>query len=77
MRTQGFKLLDPGSETRQIDWLVLPAEQCPDATAEERIAALFFRVPHEPWGPEGAFVCPVTVRRSRRRVLFRQESGIG
>jgi hypothetical protein len=75
MRTHGVKQLDPVHQTRQLDWLVLPARQCPDPAAEQRIVAVHFRVPHEPWGPELAFVLPVTVRRSRRRVLFVQHSG--
>jgi hypothetical protein len=77
MRTQGVKLLDPVAETRQTDWMVLSTRECPDHTAEERVAALHFRRPHEPWGSERAFVQPVTVRRSSRRVLFIQDSGLG
>ena len=77
MRTQGVKQLDPVAQTRQLDWLVLPAWECPDESAERRVAAVHFRVPHEPWGPEHAFVQQVTVRRSRRRVLFLQQSGMG
>ena len=75
MRTHGVKQLDPVAQTRQLDWLVLPARSCPDREAERRVAAVYFRVPHEPWGRERAFVHPVTVRRSRRRVLFVQQSG--
>ena len=74
MRTHGVKQLDPVAQTRQLDWMVLPARLCPDKDAERRVHV---RVPHEPWGPERAFVHPVTVRRSRRRVLFLQHSGEG
>ena len=76
MRTHGVKQLDPVAQTRQLDWLVLPARRCPDQAAERRVAAVHFRVPHGPWVPEYAFVQPVTVRRSRRRVLFLQQSGM-
>ena len=75
MRTRGVKLLDPVLHTDQLDWLFIPVRDCPDATAERQIAACHFRVPHEPWGPYRAFVLPVIVRRSRRRVLFCQRSG--
>jgi len=75
MRTYGVKLLDPVTHTRQLEWLLLPARQCPDKAAERRIVALHFRVPHGPWGPKHAFVHEVTIRRSRRRVLFVQQSG--
>ena len=73
----GVKQLDPVAETKQLEWLMLPVEECPDAEAERRIAATHFRVPHEPWAPAQAFVQPVTVRRSRRRVLFVQQFGQG
>jgi hypothetical protein len=77
MRTQGVKVLDPVLETRQVDWLLISVGECPDVVAEQRVARQHFRVPHDAWGPRRAFVQPVTVRRSRRRVLFFQESGFG
>lgn len=76
MRTRGVKVLDPVSETVQVDWMVIPAEECPDEETERFLIATYFRVAHEPWGPERAFVRPVVVRRSRRRVFFSQESGL-
>lgn len=76
MKMHGVKQLDPVDRTRQLDWLLLPARQCPDESAERRVATVHFRVPHEPWGPQEAFVQPVAVRRSRRRVLFLQQSGM-
>ena len=76
MRTRGVKLLDPVLETLQIDWLVVPADQCRDDKDEGRLISTHFRKPHEPWGNSRAFVMPVRVRRSRSRVLFRQESGL-
>jgi len=76
MKTHGVKVLDPVLETVQIDWLVVPISQCQDAAAEGRLVNRYFRKPHEPWGPERAFVMPVQVRRGRRRVLFCQESGL-
>ena len=76
MRTRRVKLLDPVVETAQIDWLVMPAEECPSEEDEGRVISSHFRKPHEPWGHSGAFVLPVRVRRSRWRVLFYQESGL-
>lgn len=76
MRTRGMKVLDPVSEINQLDWLIISVDECPDEEAEQFFAAAHFRIPHEPWGPEGAFVQPVVVRRTRRRVLFYQESGL-
>jgi len=76
MKTQGVRVFDPVLQTSQLDWLVVEARECPDKAAERRMAARHFRVPHGPWGTLRAFVQPVTVRRSRRRVLFRQKSGL-
>jgi hypothetical protein len=76
MRTSGVKLLDPVLETTQIDWLVVPAGECRDTQDEGRLICSHFRKPHEPWEPNRAFVMPVRVRRSRRRVLFLQQSGL-
>jgi hypothetical protein len=76
MKTQGMKLLDPLAETVQLDWLLVSASRCRNASDEHRLICAYFRKPHEPWGPEHAFVMPVQVRRSRRRVLFCQESGL-
>jgi hypothetical protein len=76
MRTSGMKLLDSILETAQIDWLIVPAEECRDVTTENHFIRAHFRRPHEPWGHLRAFVMPVCIRRSRRRVLFYQESGI-
>lgn len=76
MRMQGVKLLDPLAWTSQVEWLVVRAEDCPDQDAESRIIVSYFRKAHEPWSPVPAFVRPVQIRRSRRRVLFCQESGL-
>jgi hypothetical protein len=76
MRTRGVKLLDPVLENTQIDWLLVSAEQCRDAAEERDFVSRHFRKPHEPWGPTRAFVQPVCIRRSRRRVLFSQHSGL-
>jgi len=75
MRTRGVKLLDPVLDTLQIDWLVVPAEQCGPGEEDQWISS-HFRKPHGPWTPSRAFVLPVCVRRSRRRVLFWQQSGL-
>ena len=76
MRSNGVKVSDPLGETGQVEWMVVSADQCPDASAEGQIISRYFRRPHEPWPPAQAFVEPVEVRRSRRRVLFRQRSGL-
>ena len=76
MKTRGVKTYDPVLQTDQVDWLIIPVGECPDTAAEQYVVAAQFRVPHEPWGPHRAFVRPVAIRRGRRRVLFRQESGI-
>jgi hypothetical protein len=76
MKTQGIKVVDPILETELLEWLIVPARECPDEATEKRIATTHFRVPHHPWGLLRAFVRPVQVRRSRRRVLFYQQSGI-
>ncbi len=76
MRTCGSKLLDSVLGVVQIDWLLVPVKECRDTVAEHQLVRMHFRKPHEPWGPDGAFVMPVHIRRSRRRVLFFQESGL-
>ncbi len=76
MITRGTKFMDPVLETNQLDWLVVASEECPDTASEQQLVARHFRIPHQPWGSRGAFVTTVVIRRSRRRVLFRQESGI-
>jgi hypothetical protein len=76
MKTRGVKLVDPMLEIAQIDWLVVPVKECRDNLDEGRLISTHFRKPHEPWGNSRAFVRPVRVRRSRRRVLFCQESGL-
>ncbi len=76
MRTRGVKLLDPVLDTTQVDWLVMPAQECRSQDDEGRVISSQFRRPHEPWGHSGAFVLPVRVRRTRYRVLFWQESGL-
>lgn len=76
MITRGIKFLDPVADTNQVDWLVVSREDCPDETTEQHLVARHFRIPHQPWGSEQAFVSHVVIRRSRRRVLFYQESGI-
>ncbi len=75
MRTRGVKIMDPVLENSQIDWMFVRVEECPDEQAEKEIVAAHFRLPHQPSGNMRAFVEPVVVRRSRRRILFRQASG--
>jgi hypothetical protein len=76
MRNQGIQFQDQVLQLRQVHWLFVNRRECPDEPSERRIIHAFFRVAHEPWSQPAAFVCPVQVRRSRRRILFRQESGI-
>jgi hypothetical protein len=76
LKTQGSKVVDPILETQLLEWLVVSVRECPDEASEQRIAATHFRVPHHSWGILRAFVRPVQIRRSRRRVLFCQQSGI-
>jgi len=76
MTTHGVKTSDPVLQTGQLDWLVVSIRECPDEHTERCVVSAQFRVPHEPWGPQGAYVRPVRIRRTGRRVLFRQESGI-
>lgn len=73
MRKSGVRLLD---EVRQIDWLIVSAEQCRDEASQQRLIARHFRIPHGPSGNDLTFVRNVSIRRSRRRILFRQESGV-
>ena len=76
MRNRGMKTFDPVLQTGQLDWLVVSTNECPDEAAERHVVSAQFRIPHEPWGNDRAYVCPVRIRRSRRRILFCQESGI-
>ncbi len=73
MRKSGIKRLD---ETRQIDWLIISAERCSERSAQESLIARHFRIPHEPSGNDLTFVQEVKIRRSQRRILFHQESGV-
>ncbi len=73
MRKSGVKRLN---DIRQIDWLIVPADQCLNPSAQQRLIACHFRIPHDPWGNDLSFVREVRIRRSRRRILFRQESGV-
>lgn len=75
MRTRGVKLLDPVFESAQVDWLFVSADECRGVQEESELVSRHFRKPHEPWGHTQAFVQPVCIRRSSRRVLFSQHSG--
>jgi len=76
MKTRGTRVIDPTLETELLEWLVVSVADCPDELSERRIIARFFRRPHATGGAIRAFVRPVQVRRSRRRVLFSQQIGI-
>ncbi len=73
MRKFGTKQLD---DIRQIDWLIVPSNRCSSQSMVENLIACHFRIPHEPSGNDQTFVQEVVIRRSRRRILFRQESGV-
>ncbi len=73
MQKSGIRQLD---DIRQIDWLIVATERCPDQSALNNLIACYFRIPHEPSGNDLTFVHEVRIHRSRRRILFRQESGV-
>ncbi len=73
MRKSGVKCLD---DIRQIDWLIVATGQCTNQSAQQRLIARHFRIPHGPSGNDLTFVQEVKIRRSSRRILFRQESGV-
>lgn len=73
---KGVKVVDHVLDTMQIDWLLISKTDCPNPEEEHRLISSHFRKPHDPWGAEGAFVTPVSVRYGRNRILFRQESGL-
>ncbi len=75
MRYRGMRVLDT-TETQQLVWLLLQSGECPDASAERRVEESHFLVPHESWNSPPAFVDPVHVRRTRRRILFVQCAGV-
>jgi len=76
MKIRGVKRVDGKSQSLQIDWMLVSMEECDGPEIEQELIATYFRVAHEPWHPTGAYVEPVAVRRGKRRVLFRQHSGV-
>jgi hypothetical protein len=76
MRTRGVRLLDPVFADVQVDWLMVSVDECRDDHDERQLISKHFRKPHESWCPTHAYVSPVDVRRSRRRILFVQWSGL-
>ena len=78
MRNSGVKLLDPVLETAQIDWMIVPVEECRDAKDEERVIFRYFRKPHDACSPHRALtVMPVSSAAAAAGVLFSQQSGLG
>ena len=75
MSDRGIRWIDI-AETRQVLWLLVPVEDCPDQSSEERLTRSHFLVPHTTWSWPKAFVEPVSIVRTCRRVLFRQQLGI-
>jgi hypothetical protein len=75
MTYQGTRLLDV-TETHQMRWMMLPVRDCPNQQAEQRVAQQHFLVPHTIWSWPRAFVQPVTIRRTHRRVLLLQQFGV-
>jgi hypothetical protein len=75
MRDRGIRILDH-AETRQVRWLLVSVEDCRDETAERQIVRSCFPLAHAAWSWPPAFVGPVVICRTRRRVLFHQQAGI-
>ncbi len=75
MRDRGIRILDY-AETRQVRWLLASINECRDESTERRIIRSWFLLPHAAWSCPPAFVEPVVICRSRRRVLFRQQAGV-
>ncbi|MGO9115366.1 MAG: hypothetical protein ACLP9L_39645 [Thermoguttaceae bacterium] len=75
MRYQGVRVLDR-AETQQLVWLLLSTVDCPNQSAERRVEDAYFLVPHGLWSWPAAFADQVSVRRTRRRILFSQRAGI-
>jgi len=76
MISRGIKMLDRMTETCQLLWLLVPARKCPDESAERRLIRMYFPTPHGIWNSPRAFVEAVVIRRTRRRILFCQRSGV-
>ncbi len=76
MRNQGTRILDRAGETRRMQWLMVFAHECRDRAAEERLIGSHFLRPHTRWSWPPAFVDPVVVQRTRRRVFMSQISGV-
>lgn len=76
MKKHGVKILDPSAETLQVDWLLVSADECPDDQTLATLVRRHFRKAHEPWGSNRAYVHEVVVRRTRRRILLLQYSGL-
>lgn len=74
--SRGVKFIDQICHEDQLDWLMLEVRECPDLETEAVVISRHFRVPHPPAENDPSFVEPVTIRRTSRRVLFRQRSGI-
>ena len=72
---QGIRSLDT-TETQQLRWLLVSSSDCPDHTAERRVKESYFLVPHGLWSWPPAFADQVSIRRTRRRILFCQRAGI-
>ena len=75
MRYQGIRVLDK-AETQQLVWLLFSAVDCPDSSSERHVEDAYFLVPHALWTWPPAFADQVSIRRTRRRILFRQRAGI-
>ena len=69
MRYQGMRVLDK-AETQQLVWLLFSTVDCPDHSAERHVEEAYFLVPHPQWSWPPAFADQVSIRRTRRRILF-------
>ncbi len=76
MKKHGIKQLDPIFDAAQLDWLIVSTKECPTLEEEQTYANTYFRPTHDPSGNDKSYVRPVYVRRSRRRILFYQQSGV-
>jgi hypothetical protein len=64
------------TETQQLVWMLFSTVDCPDHRAERRVEEACFLVPHGLWSWPPAFADRVSIRRTRRRILFSQRAGV-
>ena len=72
---RGMKISDHVLGHSQIDWVCVKTMDCPNDETENQMIRSYFRPTREPSGNDYGFVEPVVILRTRRRVLFYQQSG--